>query len=1323
MEPTLPTAFENIFAQFEAAWEQQAEPELAAFLPPADSPHRIPVLIELVRIDLERRQRLAGAVTILDYFAVFPELSAASEKVQHGIAEQLKACCLPPTSPGAEDTKGVADAANQVNDGVPTILTTHSTFRHLRFHARGGLGEVLIGEDDTLGRKVALKIIQTRHSQSNDALVHFHREAEITSRLEHPGVVPVHSIGKAADGRPCYTMRFIEGQTLHQAIRQFHAATPAFTSIAFHQLLRHFLDVCNTMAYAHSRGVIHRDLKPANIMLGSFGETWLLDWGLARQIELSESERSAAWEPVVPETGRDPSRQMTLGSGTPGYMAPEQIDGPEHRVGNATDIYSLGIVLQELLTGQRPVQARDVQECLNRTRRGDLPRPRLLNEAIPVALEAICLKARALLPTDRYASVVDLANDVERWLADEPVSVHREPTLARMNRWRRKHPRAVSVLATAALLGIAGLIIGFIVMGEKNQQLSAANIRLNSAHAQLTETNADLTVARDDARRRYKLALDAFNQMVFGILNKLEDHPGTQDLRKDLLENARAGLKKLLQEAEKQGNPDSTLVWSYFRMGDLEKALGHPLAAQQEYQDGHDLARDLADADRKNTQAQHDLSVSYNLLGSLKRELGQSRDALDYYQKSLEIAQRLAEDDPKNAQTQRHLGITYNQMGDVTLEQLGQAKASRDFYQKGLQIAQRLAEADPRKDQTQRDLSISYENMGNATRRLGQTKEAVEHYQKGFQIRQRLAGTNPRNTEAQRDLSVSCNLLGNVYLDLGQTKDALDFYEQMLQISKRLAEADPNNVRAQRDLGLSYRKLASVTLRLGRTKDALDFCQKSLQIDKQRAEDEPKHAEAQRSLSISYAKMGEILRRVGNTKDALDFYQKSLQIDQKLAEADPKSAEAQRDLSISYNQVGQLSLQLGMRKEALEHYQKSLQIAQRLAETDPRNAQAQRDLSVSYNNLGDITLKLEKIPDALRYIQKSLEITQRLAEADPKNTEAQRDLGVINTRLGDLKVQSGQKKDAFEFYRKSLEISQRLAKADPMNAQVQRDVLLDYNRLGYATHQLGQFQEAREFYQQGLQFAQRLAENDPKNAQAQRDIYLSCNWLANVTLRVGQNQEALDLYQKALQIAQRLAEANPKNARARRDLAVSYELLGAAHQRLMDFAEGAKWYQKMLAVVREWPDPKELNLNLRPVEDGLALCQNADQAIAAIDFIFTQNPDQVPGLLGIRVRALLRRRQLADATASAKRFASWAEQQEKDRDAQRYNAACSFALCAAASDKPDTLVDEVIELLTRAKAGGYFTPQRIDHLRQNADFDGIRQHPGFVRSTAELDKQ
>ena len=211
-------------------------------------------------------------------------------------------------------------------------------FRILRFHAEGALGAIYVARDEELNRDVALKRIKDEPACDPNARVRFVREAEITGRLEHPGIVPVYGLGEYADGRPEYAMRFIEGESLRTAIKRHHAdggdsaVDPASRALALPNLVRRFLDVCNAVSYAHNRGIVHRDIKPSNIMLGPFGETLVVDWGLAKPIGRPE-EAADDLETTLRPSRRDGEGSPTVGAiGTPSYMSPEQAAGANEQV-------------------------------------------------------------------------------------------------------------------------------------------------------------------------------------------------------------------------------------------------------------------------------------------------------------------------------------------------------------------------------------------------------------------------------------------------------------------------------------------------------------------------------------------------------------------------------------------------------------------------------------------------------------------------------------------------------------------------------------------------------------------------------------------------------------------------------------------------------------------------------------------------------------------------------------------------------------------------------------------------------------------------------
>jgi eukaryotic-like serine/threonine-protein kinase len=390
-----------------------------------------------------------------------------------------------PTDPGRTKMAVLHPAEDAPAEGPAPA----SRYRDERFLAEGGLGRVFVARDAELPREVALKRLNGRVAASREGRRRFVFEAEITASLEHPGIVPVYGLGVDRDGLPFYAMRLIRGETMGRAIERFHEADafgrdPGERTLALQGLLRAFLATCQTIAYAHSRGVIHRDLKPSNVMLGPYGEAIVVDWGLAKPLGDFEEAGDAAGP--MPRDKSDATAAGTV-KGSPAYMSPEQAGGRVDQVGPASDVYSLGATLYTLLTGQRPVQGNSMLEVLEGVRRGNFPPPRRVKPEVPRALEAVCLKAMALEPGGRYAGASELASDVERWLSGEPVSAWREPWCDRLRRWGRRH-RVVVASAAAAL--VAGAAI-----------LAATNGRLRLLAGRLDASNVALRGALDDAER------------------------------------------------------------------------------------------------------------------------------------------------------------------------------------------------------------------------------------------------------------------------------------------------------------------------------------------------------------------------------------------------------------------------------------------------------------------------------------------------------------------------------------------------------------------------------------------------------------------------------------------------------------------------------------------------------------------------------------------------------------------------------------------------------------------------------------------------------
>ena len=332
--------------------------------------------------------------------------------------------------------------------------------------------------------------------------------------LEHPGVVPVYGLGVDADGRPYYAMRFIKGDSLKAAIAQFHEdqkprLDAGGRSLELRKLLRRFVDVCNAIDYAHSRGVIHRDIKPANIILGRHGETIVVDWGVAKSV--GRTDPSAGEQTIAPSSsGSSETLPGTLGHAS----LHEPRAGAGRSLAREPPVRHLQPGRDALLplTGKPPYEGEDVGAILNAAQEGRFPRPSAIDPSLNKALEAICSKAMALAPADRYASPRLLADDIEGWMADEPVTAFREPFSSCARRWAKRNRTAVTAAVVALVVGVFGLSALAVQQMRSNAALKRANDDTLQALAQARDARDAAAVALTQSQQSRKQAEAALAQ-------------------------------------------------------------------------------------------------------------------------------------------------------------------------------------------------------------------------------------------------------------------------------------------------------------------------------------------------------------------------------------------------------------------------------------------------------------------------------------------------------------------------------------------------------------------------------------------------------------------------------------------------------------------------------------------------------------------------------------------------------------------------------------------------------------------------------------------
>ncbi|WP_165243658.1 serine/threonine-protein kinase [Paludisphaera soli] len=542
-----------------------------------------PTLALLEALATEHRRRHGDDLpkSLAAFGAMAPVLRAVKglgdEEVAAGLTVKAPSGREDPDATTSITPEGGEEAADEDLAGEASA----SRFQVLSFHNAGALGKVFLALDKELHRNVALKEIQEKHVHHPVNRDQFVLEGMVTGALEHPGIVPVYSLGKRRDGRLFYAMRFIQGPSLTDKLKQLHGsdkAKPLAEGEApptLPKLLRHFVQACQAMAYAHNRRILHRDLKPDHVMLGPFGETLVVDWGLAMTFDKREGEGAGDDSLKLP-IGRDSAFSADgVVVGTLSYMSPEQGLGLRAKMGPRSDVFALGAILYAILTGRAPYADKDDAMRLAKVRRGDFPRPSAVRRDVPPALEAICLKAMQFDPDDRYESAAGLARDVEHWLDDEPTLAYPEPWNVRAGRWLRRHRTAAvaaATLATCTLLALAALNVqarrANATLSQKNDQLIAARDAAEEARGQAVE-------AREEAETNFRDSLAVVQNLLIPVAAEdLPTLPGTTALRRTVASEATKFLEKLWKQ--KPEDPGVRVVASsgYRELANILRLLG-----------------------------------------------------------------------------------------------------------------------------------------------------------------------------------------------------------------------------------------------------------------------------------------------------------------------------------------------------------------------------------------------------------------------------------------------------------------------------------------------------------------------------------------------------------------------------------------------------------------------------------------------------------------------------------------------------------------------------------------------------------------------------
>jgi serine/threonine-protein kinase len=873
-------------------------------------------------------------------------------------------------------------------------------FHRLRLHAKGGLGAVFLAYDTQLRREVALKEIQDRHADRPDSRARFLREAELTGGLEHPGVVPVHALGRYPDGRPYYAMRFIRGESLKEAIAQFHdqamARTVGERSLRLRQLLGRFLDVCNAIQYAHSKGVLHRDLKPGNIMLGPFGETLVVDWGLAKPIGQPEARPDGLRE-ATPRRSGDGTEETLPGVtvGTPQYMSPEQAEGRLDLQGPASDVYSLGATLYSLLIGKPPFEDRDVETILHKVIKGDFPAPRAVAPDVPRPLDAICRKAMATRPEDRYTSAQALAEDIERWLADEPVLAWREPSLVRARRWLGRNRTMVVAAVASIAMAQVGLAVVAGVKTAANRQLQAALDREAKA--------------KESAQERFLTAMDAVRAFHEGASEDvLLKEKALEGLRRRLLDTALSFYTRIQGELERDPSPvaRAALADAYDRLASLTaevsskenalKPLGRSLAIREA----------LADAQPDDPLRRVELASTLLQLGRIQHHTGRHDAARRSMERSLAIRRALVSEFPANDDFRA--GVSTGERALATLRsETGHKDEALPLYRSALASAVALARAHPDGLAYRRDLATSHDVLGRLLSELGRPGDALHYYREALRVREDLARTRSDSPELRGELATSFTALGNLEAEVGRQRDALGSYRKALQIEEAITREFPISTRFRLDLANAHLNMGRMLTQLGAPDESLREHREAIAILETLAGANSTDLDVHGRLARAHISLGTALYNSGRDDEALKALGRGIAVLSPLVRANPAVTELRSDLALACENRGAIARQSGRPAEALAAFRGASESFEALARANPGVAYYRGNLAFNLNNIGSTLAALDRPDEARLAIERARGILEDLCRANPtvamyKDQLARGyvDLGKVLERLG-----------------------------------------------------------------------------------------------------------------------------------------------------------------------------------------------------------------------------------------------------------------------------------------------------------------------------------
>jgi eukaryotic-like serine/threonine-protein kinase len=867
---------------------------------------------------VEREDRLDEAV------AAFLEAKESGETFDHDawlqaypdLCDELKRFladhdsfdhCMAPLRAVAADTPR---PARPLSDSGLIAGRKIGDYELLHELGRGGMGIVFKAREIALNRIVALKMIRAGALATADDLRRFQREAMLVARLDHPNIVSVYQAG-TADGLSFISLRLVEGGSLARRRDEFRDPTRAAQLVA---------TIARAVDFAHRHGILHRDLKPGNILLESDSTPYVTDFGLARSIDASDTTSSVL--------------------GTPAYMAPEQATGTD--VTTAADIYSLGAILYELLTGRVPFHGQTAFGMLLEAVNHEPERPRRLDARVDRDLETICMKCLEKEPSRRYESASALADDLERWLRREPVMARSVGPAGRLARWARRNPLPAGLSLGLALAFAVG--ISLIVWQWQRAERNLADSRYHQQRA-------------DDGRRDARQVLDEFCIRLSD--DRLSKLPGTGPIRQELLQSGLRYYQHFLEQNSDDPLARQDVADAHARLGILRGALGAKPAARQEYEKAIELYASLPISNSVRRMA----ASAYNNLGNLLSDVGEIEAA----ESSLRSAERLwAEilaDHPDSLEAVSGRAKALANLA-LLLQERGDTSAGRQVLAEAHELQIRMRAARPKDPDVEVDLGSSFNTMANNVAALGLHAEEFKLLQQAkahFEAAERLA---PWDEKIQLKLAQTQRGCAGSLWALGKHDEAEAEYAQARVRLESLINANPDGTNYKGTLAMLLTNIAMVEADRKRPEAARTTLRQAVDLQAKLLAATPDSRQLMRAQGTTLHNLGNLDRSEKRLKDAEADYLAAVELFRKALTAHPADHEVNFFLGGTLNNLADVQQQLQRPDEARETFTEAVRQLRTAYSALPTNPQYRNNLISSLGNLARAERKVGRLEAA-----------------------------------------------------------------------------------------------------------------------------------------------------------------------------------------------------------------------------------------------------------------------------------------------------------------------------------------------------------------------